>query len=117
MNLATKMWLIGQAEQFHANLPLPKGACDCGLMMTGIPNGCQPHVHTNGVGEVKRVDLKDGDWVIPETDPLDFKHYMVCPPAVFDEWKREVERDAMKPMEEKVRELYNTLHVYLESKP
>lgn len=67
-----------EAEQFTGARPHPKGVCDCGLLLAGIPGGCQPHVHT--MHDNQRVDLVAGDWVIPEPDGV---HFYPCKDDVF----------------------------------
>lgn len=70
--------VVIEAEQFTGNLPHPKGVCICGLMLGGIPGGCQPHVHT--IHENQRVDLQIGDWIIPEPDG---EHFYPCKDEIF----------------------------------
>jgi hypothetical protein len=67
-----------EAEQFTEKNQDVKGVCTCGLMLSGIPGGCQPHVHT--IHKNQRVDLEFGDWVVPEPDG---KHFYPVKPDIF----------------------------------
>ena len=68
------------AEQFTGKRPYPVGVCECGLLLSGIKGGCQPHVHT--IHDGQRVDLTPGDWVAAEADG---KHYYPIKPDVFEQ--------------------------------
>lgn len=81
MALYRKKPVVIEAEQYlgEDHRPYPKGVCDCGRMMSGIPGGCQPHVHT--IHDNQRVDLAPGDWIIPEPDGI---HFYPCKQEIFE---------------------------------
>lgn len=61
-----------EAEQFTGTdqLPLPTGVCTGATDTCSVPMHSHPHVHT--AHDNQRVNLADGDWVVPEPDGV---HY------------------------------------------
>ncbi len=68
--------IVVEAAQFLEGQPIPRGVCfgwRCG------DNSKVPHLHT--IHEGQRVDIKFGEWVIPEPDG---EHFYPCKPDIFE---------------------------------
>lgn len=68
--------VVIEAWQYSATATIPRGVCH-GLLYCDSDDA-RPHLHT--MHDNQRVDLVDGDWIIPEPDGV---HFYPCKPDVF----------------------------------